>query len=233
MSLSAGLLLVAAAQGSPWDDPAPTGRWAGSTQELAAYLLPPEMAADAVGHRVQTFMVPGDIPYLVQFAGHARPSGQGFCERYGYNVYLNNMDKGFADREAPRQNVELRLGSCPIDRDAIFANLNSSDPSEAKMALRWAAWAQRAARSKAPLPFRLSCKTETGPDRCADGGRAALAALPLEKTMVVMPERRAPAHHWSLSVTETQPSQLYWDVKIDATPEKAAVDLIWKIPAPF
>lgn len=233
MSLSAGMLLMAAAQGSPWDDPAPTGRWAGSTQELAAYLLPPEMAADAVSHRVHNSMVQGGIPYLVQFAGRTKSSGLGFCERYGYSVFLNNMDKGSADREAPRQNTELRLGNCPTDRDAIFANLNASDPSESKMALRWTAWAQRAARSKAPLPFRLSCKTETGPDRCANGGRTALAALPLEKTMVVMPVRRAPAHHWSLSVTESQPSQLYWDVTINATPGKAAVDLVWKIPAPF
>lgn len=233
MSISAGLLLLAAAQGSPWVDPAPTGRWAGSTKELAAYLLPPEMAADVVSHTVDHPIFEGGLPYLVRFAGRSRPSGRGLCERYGYNVFIGGEDKGHADRRPPMRSTKIRLGDCPIATDAIFADINPDDGAGARLAFGWIDWARREASSSRPLPFKIACRSETDEDRCADGGRKALAELPIDKTYGARRKAAAPAHHWEFWVTETEPGQKLWDVKIDATPGKASIDLVWLIPPPF
>lgn len=234
MSFSAGALLMAAAQGSPWDDPAPKGRWAGSTAKLASELLPAEMAKDAVSHVVSRGIFEGAPPSSVRFEGRASPTSDGFCSRKAYYVSISyKPETGVGEPQTVVTGSKLRLGDCPKDNEAIFASLNSSPLAGAKMALSWIAWAQRVARNKAPLPFRITCQTETGPDRCADGGREALANLPLEKTYIIEQRRTAQPLRWDLAVTETDPGQLLWDVKFDATPGKSAIDLVWKIPAPF
>ena len=232
MSVSVSLLLLAA-QSSAWIDPAPSGRWAGSTAKLASELLPPEMAAEVVAHAVQRPIVQGGQPFSVEFTGRSRPTSGGFCERSLYYVHVGGLVERPDTGGRPVRSTSIRLGDCPSDSNAIFAHLNSSNASEAKQAIRWIEWAQRVARSKASLPFRLSCKTETGPDRCNNSGRKALTELPLDKIFIAMAEQRAPPRHWKLAVTETKPGQLLWDVEIDATPGKSSIDLTWKIPAPF
>lgn len=225
--------LLLSAQDSPWVDPAPTGRWAALTNKLASELLPPDMAADVVSHEVTRSIIQGGQPFSVEFAGRLRATGDGFCERYRYYVHVGGFVEKPDAGDPPVRSTKIRLGNCPSDPNAIFANLNSSVASEAKQAIRWVEWAQRVARSKQPLPFRLTCKTETGPDRCVDGGRKALADLPLNKVFIVMPQPGAPPYHWKLAVSETEPGQLLWDVAIDATPRHSAIDMTWKIPAPF
>lgn len=47
--------------------------------------------------------------------------------------------------------------------------------------------AQARARAEGPLPFRLSCNDEAPGPACENDGRAALAALPLERIAAVAP----------------------------------------------
>lgn len=230
MSISVGLLMLAA-QSSPWIDPAPTGRWAGSTAKLASDLLPPAMAADVLSHEVQRPIVEGGAPYMIRFAGKPRPTGSRFCERNSYNVYIVN--KGQVQPGSPHTGVELRLGDCPTDTDAIFAKFNPDDASGAELAFGWIDWARREARSSRPLQFKIICRSETEQDRCADGGRQAVANLQLDKTFMLRRKAEAPAHQWEFWVTETRPGQELWDVAVDATPGKSTIDLTWKIPSPF
>lgn len=231
MSISAGLLLAAAAQGSPWDDPAPTGRWSGSTAKLASELLPPEMAAAAVSHEVHRGIFEGGPPYMVSFAGKTRTSSGGFCERYRYNVYISTI--GEVKEGSPHRRPELRLGDCRDTEKAVFTNINADDEAGTKLALHWIEWARAQARSSRTLPFKLSCRSETEEKRCGDGGRKALADLPIEKIFGARRTTGAPAHHWEIWVTETEPGQKLWDVAVDATPGRSSIDLVWKIPAPF
>src|SRR5690606_34563749 len=99
--------------------------------------------------------------------------------------------------------------------------------------LRWLEWARVLARGEGPLPFKLTCRSETDIDRCAVGERVVLATLPLEKITVITDAWRRPPHNWDVAVVETTPGQLYWETKIDATPGQASIELAWKIPAPF
>lgn len=231
MSISASLLLMAVAQGSPWDDPAPTGRWAGSTAKLASELLPPEMAADAVSHVVGRGILQDGPPSSVRFEGRAAENNDGFCSRKTYYVWIRLKSKdGEGEPQKPVVGSKLRLGKC----DGLFAYVNAGpNLDDAKKVFAWLGWAQRLAQGPSPLPFALTCKSETEQDRCAIGGRAALAALPLGKATVVTRNFYRVPHRWDVAVTESEPGQLYWEVKIDATPGAASIDLGWRIPAPF
>lgn len=220
LGLSA-LLLVQ----SIWDDPAPKGRWAASTPQLAVQLLPPDMAADAVSHVVGRGITQGGPPFSVRFKGRPNPTGDGFCVRKSYYVSLSQSD---GEPGAPVVGHEIRLGDC----DGIFARVNPSSTIEGgKKALRWLEWARNTARLGGPIPFVLACRDEAGHGKCRDA-REALATLPVEKTFIASKWSRTP-HLWKLAVTETQPGDLVWDVEIDARPGKSSVDLVWKVPAPF
>jgi hypothetical protein len=117
---------------------------------------------------------------------------------------------------------KVRLGSC----DGLFAHINpGSTLEESKKVLRWLEWARNQARGDGSLPFTLNCRDEVGHGKCQSGARSALAALPIEKASIIT--------HWTVSVVETSPGQLYWNVEANDTPGYASVDLTWKIPAPY
>lgn len=231
MSLSAGLMLMAAAQGSPWDDPAPTGRWAGSTAKLASELLTLEMANDAVSHVVARGIFVGGPPLSVRFEGRPAQTSDGFCSRKTYYVsIMQKSEDGEGEPQKPVVGSKLRLGNC----DGLFAHVNPGpNLDDAKKVFAWLGWAQHLAQGPSQLPFAVTCKSETEQDRCAIGARAALAALPLGKTTAVTRNFYRVPHRWEVAVTESEPGQLYWDVEIDATPGAASIDLGWSIPAPF
>lgn len=215
---------------SPWDDPAPTGRWAASTAELASQLLPPDIAADAVSHVVTRGITQGGPPASVRFNGRPRETGDGFCVRkqYGVTIYAKR-GSGEVEIGPHYDRPVIRLGEC----EGIFAYLNpGASAAEGKRVLRWMQWAQATARMSESLPFSLICTDETGQGKCAAGAAAVLASLPLENAFLVTQQSRSP-HEWEVAVTETQPGQLLWDIRLDASPEHPSIGLTWKIPAPF
>lgn len=222
-ALDLSLLLLAQ---SVWDDPAPTGRWAAVTPQLASELLSPEMAVDAVSHVVERGITQGGPPSSVRFEGRPKPSGDGFCVRNWYYVSISFPG---GEPQKPVVGQKVRLGGC----DGIFAHVNpGATLEEGKRVLRWLEWAQGLARGEGPLPFKLNCKAEIAPDRCASGARTALANLPLDKTSVISNAWRGP-HQWDVGVVETSPGEVYWETRIDATPGQASIDLAFRIPAPF
>jgi hypothetical protein len=219
LSLSVSLLAQ-----SVWDDPAPTGRWAASTPQLASELLPPEMAADAVSHVVGRGITQGGPPFSVRFEGRPKQTNDGFCVRNSYYVSISYSD---GQSGKPVVGQKLRLGGC----DGIFANVNARSLMGSKNALRWLEWARNTARSRGPIPFALTCRDDLNQGKCADA-REALASLPVEKTFIASKWSRKP-HQWKFAITETQPGQLLWDVKVDATLGKSSVELVWMVPPPF
>lgn len=226
-----GALFLASSAQSVWDDPAPTGRWAASTQQLASRLLAPEMAADAVSHIVGRGIFQGGPPSSVRFEGRPKTTGDGFCVRKLYSVPIHSRP-GSSEGEPQKAAIsdQIRLGHC----EGVFAHVNpGATVDDAKKVLRWLEWARLTARGKRPLPFELACRSETTVDRCAIGARAVLASLPLEKTSLITNPWQRPPHNWDVGIVETKPGDLLWDVKIDATPGQASIDLTWKLPAPF
>lgn len=229
MSLSAGLLLMAAAQSSPWVDPAPTGRWAASTAKLASELLPPEMAADVVSHEVDHGMFQGGPPFAIRFTGRAAPTGDGFCARKLYHVSVSPKADG-GQPQPPTSTNQVRHGSC----DGLFAYVNpGASLDDAKKAILWIEWAQRRARSRFTLPFVLACQSETEGDQCDPGARATLAALPLDKIVTITKDFYRRRYWWTMTVKNSEQVQPFWRIELNATPGDSSVNMDWKIPAPF
>ena len=222
-------LLILSALAAASSDFEPKGWWAKPTPELAAELLPPDMAKDAISHAFSWPTFQNGVPSSVRFEGKPRKTGDGFCERKTYYVSIYAFGGGAeGDPQQAVMGDKVRLGGC----EGIFAHLNPGTSLESgKKALLWLQWARDIARSEAPLPFGLNCRDEVRNDKCANA-RQALANLPVEKTFIVSKWSRT-AHQWQFAVTETEPGQLLWDMKIDATPGRGSVDMVWKIPAPF
>ena len=222
------------------DVPAPTGRWAASTPQLAAELLPPELAADAVSHYISRDLHllskaigEGSPPFAVRFDGRARRSNDGFCARKTYYVsdFRETVDGGVV---ATNRYVgdKVRIGGC----EGKFAYLNpGASLEDGKRVLRWLEWAVRTAKSRKPLPFKVSCSDEMpyDDDRCASGARGALAALPLDKVTIMTNKFDARGHRWTVSVADARVGDTYWEVKVDGTPNASSIDLTWRIPPVF
>jgi hypothetical protein len=213
--LGAFLLVANGAGAQPVPIEAP---WkSATTAELAAKLLPPEVAREVVTHNLGRPIFAGQPSPSVTFFGAPRVS-DGFCERSTY--YVSGLPT--PDRVQPL--VELRLGPCPRDTGAIFAHLNpGASTAAAKQALRSLDWAARLARSDAPLSFELSCESELLPDPCGKGARAVLASLPLDKTYMVA--------NGNIVITPTGPGQMLWDVRVTPVPKGIrSIQMIWKVP---
>ena len=232
LSILSALGVGMATAAPDWPGFVPKGEWARSTRELAADLLPPTMADDAVSHALGIPITQNGVPSSLRFQGRARPSHDGFCVRRHYYVTVYWRNEGKAEPQPPVEGWDIRLGPC--DSDGLFAHVNpGAELDGAKRALRWLEWAQTVARSHSSLPFRIFCASETEVDRCAEGARKALADIPLHKTFIVSKSWPKGRHQWQMAITETTPGQLLWDVKIDASPDASLVDLKWKIPSPF
>lgn len=225
----AAVSLAFSAAGLP--DYKPTGRWAKPTAELASELLKPDQAADTVGHDFGGPIFQNWGPTSVRFTGRPQLTGDGFFARKTYYVAVYSVAPTRAEPQAPIEGSQVRLGGC----DGTFAYVNpGASLDQAKTTLRWLKWAAQAAESGRSLPFAVSCSDEMpyDEDRCASGARAALAALPIDKVMIITKDFDR-AHRWNVSVTETRPGDTYWELKVDGTPSKSSIDLVWRIPAPF
>lgn len=215
---------------SAWDDPPPTGRWAADTSQLASELLPPNMAADAVTHVVGLPTIKGGPPFDVRFLGRPVPIGDGFCARRTYYVSIRSEPGGNDGKaQVPVVGQQVRLGGC----EGIFAQVNPRiSLGEAKRILRWLEWAQATARTEAPLPFGLACRSEPVADTCAGGARAVLASLRFTDVTLINAGWPRPQHRWEVTV-EDPASRFHWRIGIDASPGRESVDLAWRVPAPF
>lgn len=151
------------------------GRWKTmTTQQLAAKLLPPELAAQVVSHEASEPPAPEGAPRSVTF--HAKPgaSANGVCARKSYYVSV------YARAIVPIEIDDVRLGPCPMPADAPFAHVQApTTVAQAGAALRWLDQARRS-----PLEADLSCKSEGRPEACRDAG-AVLTKLPVENASVV------------------------------------------------
>jgi hypothetical protein len=183
---------------------------------LAAELLPPDAAADAVSHVVSRGLLERSPPSSISFTGRPLRTEDGFCRRRTY--YVPTRANG--EPNNPVYGNEIRLGSC----EGLFAYLNPGTSLEkGKTVLRHLAMARTQARGTKPLPFTLTCSDQLAHGKCDKGARSALADLPLENATIVT--------GGNVSVVETAPGQVYWDVTISDV--AATIALVWKAPAPF
>lgn len=165
-------------------------------QQLARLLLGDERAARVVAARIVGF--PG-FP-LIQVLFHEAPESRpdGLCARQTYAVHLSPPPAIWtvSGNERYQSRVEkIREGRWLGVAGASGCNGHNSfaDPlgmGEAELAslLRRLVALRSLAASGRPLPFSLKCSEEpVGPAACTDGGRSALATLPLERITDISP----------------------------------------------
>lgn len=233
MLVLSALGLVQAEAAAPHAEALANGRWKTmSTNQLAAKLLPPELARTVVAHKAEPLLGEGSPLFSVTFYGKPRPTLDGFCERPLYKVYANPESQG-------GQGSQVRLGGCPQTRDAEFAGLDPARPAEMKAALRWLANASRLARGSQPLPFEIECVAEVEPERCAKGGRAALAELPAENTFIVSGTFNCQPGETRFAVRQAPlPPGIVltpvWDIRlVHAGKQRPRLQMKWAVPPPF
>ena len=231
--LSAMALLQA--QAAPAGDALANGRWQTmTTRQLAARLLPPKLANTVVAHKAQPLMGADGPLFAATFFGRPRASLDGFCERRWYPAHVNS--------ESPlAQGIAVRLGACPAAGDAEFAHLNpETQAAEAKAALRWLADASEQAKGSGPLPFQVECVAQAEPERCAGGGRTALAKLPAVNVFLADGAFTCQPGEIRLAVRQVPlppgiVASAIWSVRLvrAAKHQRPRVQMTWAMPAPF
>ena len=157
--------------------------------ELAARVLPPELAGKMVSGRVGRAFMPGQV-WDLSFRDTPAVVGPDRCERRSYYVQASNPqapgDKASADTLLSVGEVEHDTGVAilPTGTVATAATCGMASyisvarqPERRIAAYRVLNAAMAAARGSAALPFAITCRSEK-PEACADP-RAALATLPM------------------------------------------------------
>ncbi|MFT4091797.1 MAG: hypothetical protein QM645_13770 [Asticcacaulis sp.] len=208
-----------------------------SISQVAARLLPRDVAADVVGIRVGYGSDHRYVPrYIVLYNRAERVTPQA-CRQSYYRVPLRPFEGGMAsqiDSEKllsvgpVRSSVQVGLrqeGACedlPVER---FASLDGK-VSEAKAieTLEWVASLQ--SREALPQEVVVTCQNSSGLNAiCPNEPFAAFRSLPLENTHIIGAD-------W-LVIMPDETGQYYWDVRIETDGEKRRISLEWGRPAPF
>lgn len=230
--MSAFLALLAAMQSA---FPTPQAIAAMPTPEAAALLLGPS-PPDVVSHRIVTD--PGGSFMAVRFSAAARPAGEGLCRRLTYRVSAIDVARIRAggSPSVPRAKDQIALAdTCGALQDSDFAWVQGPGATieTAGTMLRWLDDLQQRARRDDPLGAEVTCRdVRFTPDPCVAGGKAVLAALPLDRVYII--ERGATPGAWGLSVMPTGPGQLFYHVVLGRDGNgRPTVAIHWEAPAPF
>jgi len=144
------------------------------------------------------------------------------CRRTGYETSVS-FDPVREGRERLREVVELAVGPGCRSSDRPFATVaRGISEDDAADSLRSARSAQAAAASDGPLPFELSCEDELN-QGCADGGRATLAALPIDQARIINRD----------GVLIARPWEIYWSVRATGESGRGHVTLRRLRPNPL
>lgn len=201
------------------------------TRQVAARLLPSELAAGVVTHRVRDGS--GGVPDAVELLRAPERVGRGVCRRHGY--YLSGSDL-IAGRETgmPTRFTEIALAAvCPSTPDASYARVQPAavEPG-AIAALEILADLRVRARRTGKAPVKLDCRSELLANPCKAKDAALLRDLPLERAFLIEP--LAPDPGWRFALMPKGPGQPFFDTALVQPPGKRMrVAVTWKAPALF
>lgn len=201
------------------------------TRQLAARLLPGELAAGVVAHRVRAG--PGGAPDAVELLRAPERVGRGVCRRYGYYVSGSDLIAG-RGTGMPTRFAEIALAAvCPSTAEASYARVQPAavEPG-AIAALEIVADLRARARRTGKTPVKLDCRSELSANPCKAKDAALLRDLPLERAFLIEP--LAPDPGWRFALMPTGPGQPYFDTSLIQAPGKRMrLALTWKAPVSF
>lgn len=216
-----------------------TGQWlkSASVSQVAARLLPQDMAADVVDSRIgNSFVFAHDPPANLRLFARPEAVTSLVCRRVYHFVsfetaagsdhqQLSDETILHVKRISPSVLVGLSKGEAcadlPVER---FAHVQRGrTEAEAIELLEW--FSELQSRERAPEGVTVTCHTTLMQHMCSGEPFRIFAGLPLEKTYIIDRD--------GLTVMPQGPGQLYWDVRLETDGEKRRITLEWGSPAPF
>jgi hypothetical protein len=204
------------------------------TAELAARILPPEIAARVVAH--ETRESEGGGSYGVRFYAAPETAGGAICRRRTFYAVSSDFNVRGAEVQRAFPGVKIALAKdCTKIPLAGFASVQPETLEEgAVKALTWLADMQQRARRAGKLPVQVRCRSEQATNPCTAGALAVFAGLPLDKTYIIDKRKDAgDTERWQFSVMPTGPGQLFFTTMLTGSADKPEIELTWDAPAPF
>jgi hypothetical protein len=206
-----------------------------STAELAKAVLPPQVVAKVVGHKLMPPYLHWLEGYPALFWERATVIEPGFCQRATYYVSMPQQPKGTLTPSEQTPGVQIKMAANCSNASEPFIHLNGTPPPEAIEVLRRLSEVRRAARGKGELRTDVDCRSEQNPNPCRKGARGVLAALPLENTSIL--QRGGPAYDgedWRVSIKPENATGHYWQLSLfNWSTDRPRVRISWDVIPPF
>lgn len=235
MGAPALLLVLGIGQAEPGWAPIPlSAARSMPTAELAARVLPPEIAARVVAH--ETGENWGGGSYGVRFYAAPEAVGGTICRRRTFYAVSSDFNVRGAEARRAFPGVKIALAKdCAKVPLAGFASVQPETLEEgAVKALDWLAATQQRARREGKLPVPVRCRSEQAADPCTAGALAVFSRLPLDKTYIIDKAKDAGGTaRWQFAVMPDGPGQLFYQTTLTGSPKKPEIELVWDAPAPF
>jgi hypothetical protein len=206
-----------------------------STEELAKAVLPPEIAAKVIGHRLSPPYLHWIEGYRARFWEEATVIEPGFCQRTTYVVSMPQQPKGTLMPANPTPGAQIKMAADCSTVPEPFIYLNRTSPQKAVELLRWLEEAHQAAGGTGELKIDVDCRSEQDPNPCTKGARQVLAELPLKGTNIIERGGRAyDGEDWRISIKPTNAPNLYWQLSIfNWSSDRRRVRISWDVIPPF
>jgi hypothetical protein len=172
-------------------------------KELAAAMLPADIASQIVAHRSSFTVSQNEPPSWIDFHAPERSSAQGYCGRMRYRVTLTRLPFAREDLIAGRVRAtatppsvieDVRLGEGCEEINAIYPHFNPPiAPGLHLPLLVWLGDLKQYAANTPGMDFPVECidrladTPSADPQFCARSPRELIAQLPVERLYVVDP----------------------------------------------
>lgn len=195
------------------------------TATLAARLLPPEMAGEAVSHEVLGPHLSMGPPQGVRFFGRPHALGAHLCGRALFRVVLtwasNEADEPVVDllqvAAPPEAHDQIAFGERCEDGALRYAEVEAATSAQAAALLQSLASAQAAAKTGRGPPMPVRCQSDLAMTACDPDPAAVLARLPLEAVVSVTGAEGTGA--WRVVIADGPEGAPVWMVDMDGPPE--------------
>lgn len=210
----------------------------GDAAQIAARLLPPEMAEKVVNREILDPYLAKGPPAGVRFLSRAEAVGAHLCARRIYHVALHLAADGdgapIADSleaaSAPVEQVQIAYAE-RCDATLRYAAVQAATLADAAALLQSLAALQATAKAGQVPSAGISCRSDISQTACAPSPVSVLARLPLDAASIV--EGRG-GSSWRVVITDLPPGSPVWEVALDGPADALqTVALHRSVPAPF
>lgn len=206
-----------------------------TTKDLAETVLPSDIAAKVIGHKLSPPHLHWLEGYPARFWTEARVAEPGFCRRETFYVPMPQRTKGRLSPGNPSADSQIAMATDCSDPSTAFIALNRSPPEKIIGLLRWLQGVHRTAASPGELNVDIDCRSELDPNPCTKGARRVLTDLPIQNVSIVQGGSRASdSEDWRVSIKPDNTPGRYWQLSIfDFGSDRPRVRISWDVIPPY